>query len=253
MNKDFTFPTYNRLINTLKKLAYKFVTFEEYLNNSNNYHKIVILRHDVDRKPENAFKMAKIENDFDIRSSYYFRIVKESYNEKIIKKIVEFNHELGYHYEDIALCNGNYKMAINRFEENLNLFQKYYPVKTICMHGSPMSRWDNRMLWRFYQYKDFGIIGEPYFDLNYNDILYLTDSSRRWNSDKFTLRDRVDTIFNIKPKSTFEIIEMLNTNCLPNQIMINIHPHNWSETNSEWIKTYLWQGLKNEVKRFYAH
>ncbi len=38
--------------------------------------KVVILRHDVDRKPENALKMAEIEREFDIPATYYFRSTK---------------------------------------------------------------------------------------------------------------------------------------------------------------------------------
>ena len=40
-----------------------------------------------------------------------------------------------------------FELAICDFERNLRRFRKLYPVKTICMHGSPLSKWDNRDLW----------------------------------------------------------------------------------------------------------
>jgi len=73
---DFTLSAYKQLISTLQSQCYFFQTFEEYIKNSKE--KIVILRHDVDRKPKDALVIAKIEKEVGIRASYYFRIVKES-------------------------------------------------------------------------------------------------------------------------------------------------------------------------------
>ena len=60
------------------------------------------------------------------------------------------------------------------------------------MHGSPLSKWDNRDLWKRYDYRDFGIIAEPYFDVDFNEVLYLTDTGRRWNNSKASVRDKVE-------------------------------------------------------------
>ena len=63
-----------------------------------------------------------------------------------------------------------FELAIEDFERNLEKFREFYPVKTICMHGSPLSKWDNRDLWKRYDYRDYGIIAEPYF-IGIGDIL----------------------------------------------------------------------------------
>ena len=42
------------------------------------------------------------------------------------------------------------------FKENLEKFRKVYLVKTICMHGSPLSKYDNRLIWEKYDYRDLG-------------------------------------------------------------------------------------------------
>jgi hypothetical protein len=81
-------------------------------------------------------------------------------------------------------------IAIESFAKNLQRLREIAPVNTICMHGSPMSRWDSRLLWKYYDYKDFGIIGEPYFDFNFDDMLYLTDTGRRWDGEAVSLRDK---------------------------------------------------------------
>jgi hypothetical protein len=58
------------------------------------------------------------------------------------------------------------------------------------MHGSPLSKYDNKMLWGKYDYHDFGIIGEPYFDVNFEEVLYLTDTGRRWDGKAVSVRDK---------------------------------------------------------------
>ncbi|MHA1753380.1 MAG: hypothetical protein ACTSYZ_13535 [Candidatus Helarchaeota archaeon] len=210
----------------------------------------IILRHDIDRKPKNALKMAQIEHELGIKASYYFRIVKESNQPDIIKEIVNLGHEIGYHYEDLALANGNYEKAIQSFEKNLEYFRQFYPVNSICMHGSPLSKWDNRKLWDKYDYHQYDIVAETYFDLDFNEIFYITDAGRSWNNEKTSIRDRVNTKFKIDIKSTDGIIKLLKENKLPGKIMFNIHPHNWTDNSLEWLKILLWQGIKNRIKRF---
>jgi len=60
------------------------------------------------------------------------------------------------------------------------------------MHGSPLSKYDNRKLWEEYDYRDFGIVEESYFDMDFLDVLYLTDTGRSWNSENYNVIDRVD-------------------------------------------------------------
>jgi hypothetical protein len=101
-----------------------------------------------------------------VRASYYFRIIEKSFDEDVIRHIAEMGHEIGYHYENFSeISKGKrgtskeelYELAICDFGRNLEKLRKFYPVKTICMHGSPLSKWDNRDLWKKYNYREFGI------------------------------------------------------------------------------------------------
>jgi len=76
------------------------------------------------------------------------------------------------------------------FEKNLSELRKLYPVKTICMHGSPLSKYDNKLLWKYYDYKKLGILAEPYFDIDFNQLFYLTDTGRCWDGHRFNVRDK---------------------------------------------------------------
>jgi hypothetical protein len=195
---DFTLITYKKLLKSLKKADYSFLTISQYL--TTQVSKLVVLRHDTDKLPLNSLQFAKIESEMGIIGTYYFRIVPESFNEKIIKEIFSMGHEIGYHYEDLGATAQRHKgiteekelikLAIESFMNNLARLKDLVPVKTICMHGSPMSRWDSRLLWKYYDYHDFGVVSEPYFDINFNDVLYLTDTGRRWDGELVSVRDK---------------------------------------------------------------
>ncbi|MCK5019727.1 MAG: hypothetical protein KAS32_21895, partial [Candidatus Peribacteraceae bacterium] len=200
---DFIIKTYHRLLITLINQGFSFQTFQEFLEKPVN--KSIVLRHDVDKLPENSLQFAQIQNKLGIKGSYYFRIVPESFNPEIIKQIAELGHEIGFHYEDIEMAVKSMKneklimkneeelanKAIKLFEKHLAELRKYYPVKTICMHGSPLSKFDNKLIWEHYNYRDFGIIGEPYFDVDFSKVLYLTDTGRRWDGDRVSIRDKI--------------------------------------------------------------
>ena len=248
--RDFTLSIYRKLLDSFIDSGFKIDCFSNYLNGNSKGEKIVILRHDVDRKPINALNMAKLEKDIGVNASYYFRIVKESYDEDIIKHIAEIGHEIGYHYENLTTCGGDLRLAIHDFRLNLEKLRKLYPVQTICMHGSPLSKWDNRLIWNRYSYRDFGIIGEPYYDIDFDEVLYLTDTGRRWNGHSISIRDTVSSSFNYNYRTTKDILSTLKDNHLPDQIMINSHPQRWDTNLLWWCRELVWQNTKNIVKRY---
>lgn len=249
MIKDFTLYIYKELLTSAMDGGYNLTSYEDYIMNGASYKKVFILRHDVDALPENSYQAALIEREMGAKGSYYFRVVKKSLQPNIIEKIRDLGHEIGYHYEDMALCHGNVDKAFEHFKAKLKLFREYYPVKTICMHGSPLSKWDNRLLWKKYNYKELGIIGEPYFDIDFKKVLYITDTGRMWNNETSSVRDRVESGYNFKFNSTHEIIHAFKEYKLPEQIMLNIHPQRWTNSSALWAKEYILQNIKNTAKR----
>jgi nucleoside-diphosphate-sugar epimerase len=75
---DFTLSKYKELLQAFLSEGYKVYTVEDYLTQYPDEEKVLVLRHDVDEKPENALKIAQIE--FDKRD-----IVRHS----LVQKIVE--------------------------------------------------------------------------------------------------------------------------------------------------------------------
>ncbi len=242
MSRDFTLAAYARLLESIKANGYKVCRVREAITESSN--KLFILRHDVDRKPQNALATAQLQADLGLMGTYYFRIVPESFQPQFIEGIARLGHEIGYHYEDLSLCKGDTKAAIEHFESSLERLRSFAPVDTVCMHGSPMTKWDNRDIWKHYNYRDFGIIAEPYFDFDFSTIYYLTDTGRRWDGAKVSVRDSVSQAFNFSVHSTQELIEAINAGKAPDKILQNIHPERWTDRPIEWA----WEATKSAIK-----
>ena len=145
---DFTIKQYKLLLQSLKGEKYNFQTFDNFLKDPKN--KSIVLRHDVDLLPKNSLLFAQIQNELNIIGTYYFRAVPESWDESIIKEIASLGHEIGYHYENLTTCRGDFDKGIQDFEKNLGALRNLAPVSTICMHGSPMSKYDSKDLWKIY-------------------------------------------------------------------------------------------------------
>lgn len=266
---EFTLVKYKLLLNSLNENGFRFHSFDDFLQNP--IPKTILLRHDVDRKPHNSLATAIIEHKLGIQGSYYFRMVPESFNADIIRQIAGLGHEVGYHYETMDTSSEKLKVkgkklserrkeelidvAYKEFCENLDVFRKIYPVKTICMHGSPRSEFDNRDIWKKYNYKDLGIIGEPYFDIDFDKVFYLTDTGRCWNGYKYSIRDKMPQqerwvkeglVF----RTTNDIIRAAYENKLPNQVMLTLHPQRWTNNMALWVWELASQRTKNVVKAF---
>ena len=246
---DFTIDKYQDLLSGLVRAGYAFQPFDLFLRNPAA--KSIVLRHDVDLRPEQSLKFAALQHERGISGVYYFRAVPESWNERIIQEIAGMGHEIGYHYECLTTCKGNLEHAMHDFEENLAALRCLAPVSTICMHGSPLSKYDSKDLWKTYSYRNYALIGEPYFDVDFNKVGYLTDTGRRWDGEKVSVRDKVATTLVHSFKTTDGIITAADQNRLPEQIMFTFHPQRWTNDLYLWTKELVTQQIKNRVKRYF--
>lgn len=252
---DFTLFSYTQLIRKLIAKDYDFQTFADFLRSPKS--KAIMLRHDVDLLPQNSLSFAKIQSALGISGTYYFRIIPQSYNEKIIKEIIDLGHEVGYHYETMDTNKGNEDNAYDEFCRNLDKFQKITPIKSISMHGSPISSFDNRAIWKKYDYRKLGILAEPYFDIDFNKVYYITDTGRRWDGHLYNVRDKATKenpvtnaeFLKLRYHSTQDIINAVNQDTFPNQAMLNFHPQRWNDKPLPWLKELVWQNIKNQGKR----
>jgi hypothetical protein len=128
-----------------------------------------------------------------------------------------------------------------------------------------------------------GIIGEPYFDVDFSKVLYLTDTGRRWDGGIVSVRDKAQgsgrraqgeesfANWSVKPipgsllnmtqqgiyfkkkykfRSTSDIIRAAEEDELPDKIMMTFHPQRWTDKPVPWVKELVWQNVKNVGKYF---
>ena len=237
---DFTISKYSELLDAF--VGYDF--------------EALILRHDVDLMPENSLRVARIEVEKGLKGIYYFRAVPESWNEEIIRSISFLGHEIGYHYESLTTCNGDIDRAYEDFCRNLEALRALVPVRSICMHGSPRSPFDSKDIWKKYDYRALGIENEPYLDTDFSHVFYLTDTGRRWDGFKVSVRDKIPMYQDewiekgLVFHTTNDVIEGLREKLIPKNLMITVHPQRWNSFGLAWGKEFVFQNAKNVVKRF---
>lgn len=128
-------------------------------------------------------------------------------------------------------------------------------------------------LWKRYAYKDLGIIGEPFLDVDFDEVFYLTDTGRRWDGQAVSVRDGVGgqgpavgehrkrgkedkRVRGLGGKhwprfhSTSDIIAAIEAGRFPNKAMITVHPQRWTDNPVEWGKELVWQNVKNVIKKY---
>lgn len=246
MELDFTLSKYEELCDVIISSNILTLTVERYLSNPALTDPFLIIRHDVDKAPENALKMAKIENEKGISATYYFRTGKKILKPEIIKAIAKLGHEIGYHYETLSKTNGDYLLAIQMFEKELNILREICGIKTVCMHGNSLSQWDNRDLWKKYNFKDYDILGEAYLSFDFRDIFYISDSGGAWENKGFRVRDLVDSPYSqsFKIKSTNDLIKMIGEKEVEKKYIL-IHPDRWNDTLASWSYEYISKRVRN--------
>jgi hypothetical protein len=249
LSRDFTLEKYDDLCQALRDSGYTIQTVRKYLENSENrIRKIAIVRHDVDRKISNALRMAELEQTLGISSTYYFRY-PSTFKPEIITAIRDMGHEIGYHYETLSTAKGDLKKAITLFERELRSLRTVAEIHTICMHGSPLSPYDNRDLWKTYDFRKFDILGEAY--LSVKEATYLSDTGRNW-SGKHSIRDVMpDRIGMPIPRSvetTDDLIVYIRSRAC-DSLYLTIHPERWALNNREWLMGVLTDWVMNTGKK----
>ena len=245
--RDFTYLKYEKLCEALLENNFKPKTILDYFTQKETSGKYFVMRHDVDKKPLNSLEIAKIENRLGISSTFYFRTTKDVFIEDIIQQISNLGHEIGYHYEVLALFNGDRQKAIKRFKSDISKIGQLAKVKSISRHGSPGSKWDEHDLWSTYNYLDFGIECEAYIDIDYDSVHYVTDTGRCWNGDKFNIRDKVFS--NLEKLDVGNTTELINSiKVLDKDIIINTHPQRWNDNYLPWFNELWMQNTKNIFK-----
>jgi len=247
--RDFTLGKYEKLCEIVSGSPYANLTFQDYVVCPQEENRCVILRHDIDEDCSYAVDVAEVEHKHNLHATYYFRMKKRTFRPDLVRKIADLGHEVGYHYETLDRCSGDMTKAIQLFEEELAELRSQFAVRTACMHGNPLTKHDNKEIWRYRRLSDFGLIGEPYLSLDYTRFAYYSDSGRSWSQTQSRkTKDVVGGKHGRQPRNTDDLIRMI-ADAEPENVCILTHPERWPRNMVDYGRRWLIDMAYNAGKK----
>lgn len=237
MSRDFTEAAYADLLDAALESEYSFLTVREYLARETLPERFLIVRHDVDRKPQNALSLGRIEAVRDIPTSYYVRTVDSAFDPVVITQLAELGHEVGYHYEDLDRTDGDVAAARRSFETNLARVRRLVSVDTACMHGNPLTPHDNRDMWDDPpDFERYGLLGEAYLSMDFTDVTYFSDTGRTWRDGPLKVKDHTmgEGDKRVSADSTRDLISVLREGSVDRACLL-VHPERWTNSYPEFV------------------
>lgn len=211
-----TYTEYRAILRRLKACG-KLMNFHQAMHSD----RFVILRHDVEYSIRKAVEMARIEQQEEVRATYFIQIGSPAYNAlcseniDMMREIVALGHEIGLHYrQPDEMQQPDHEAAIRRqlsilgseLGMNLDLYSVHIPKNETEYDRyrvpSALNAYGNHFFHRF------GRATKP--------VLYISDSELKWNygyPDSDTLRRE-------------------------NRIQILIHPYGWSDERRTPMGTF---------------
>lgn len=248
--KDYTQKKYADLVQCLAEnySTFGILNYTLAMHANNLPERFFIVRHDVDANIRNALEIARIDAQFGIQATFYFRVKPFLFNIDIIKKIKNLGHEVGYHYEVLSDTKGDMTQARMLFETNLNKMRSFVPVTSVCMHGRSLSPHNNLDFWNEHDLEEFDLVAEPYLTIDYSDMYYFSDTSRCWNNSKYNLRDIVDSLGSAGVTTTDELITFFRDTNAQKKGALLTHSNFWTDDWLSWWSNRWLFFILNRIK-----
>lgn len=232
-------PTYKEYVDFCQQICNTCVslyTVEKACKNIGDLNKpFIIIKHDVESKPEKALKISKIEHSFGIKATYYVHsfFLRNPKNVATLKKIISLGHEVGYHYDVLDSNNGDKNNAIKEFRESLSFFaENGFTIKTVCPHGNPLKKRvgysSNKDFFLDTEIRKlFNNIVDVYItfpDMLDKDYLYVTDAKYAYfyRDAKTTKTDATEELFPLDGED--DVIKMIRDG---QSLIISTHSHRY--------------------------
>ena len=133
---SFAYSDYRALINSLHERHYAFVDYHNYEKNT----RCVILRHDIDNSIDKSVKLAELEAELGVKSTYFVLLTSDFYNPSSKKsieglhRIQKLGHEIGLHFDEMAY--DDLEDVVGAIQKEAKLLSEILgiPITTVSMH-----------------------------------------------------------------------------------------------------------------------
>ncbi len=141
---DFTETAYKKLLFLAKK-EYLFIGYGENFEQE----KIILWRHDVDFSVHRALRLAQIENDLGIVSTFFIRLESPFYNAfesnvlDKLQQIVYLGHQIGLHFNPSLYKHLNREMVMQKMTWEKTILQELLDkdVVAVSFHNPDVGDW----------------------------------------------------------------------------------------------------------------
>jgi len=178
----FSYNEYKNIINLVRE----YIPIVDFSEVNEKTKKFCVLRHDIEFSIDRAYKLAKIEKELGITSTYTVQVRNNTYNalsEKnidLIRKIKDLGHHIGLHQNPPLMefeALGNYIMTDIQILEHfygfeIDRFAFHRPKKEYLKSYVTLDNKINCYDKKFFQYFD----DKP----DKINVLYLADSNHEW-------------------------------------------------------------------------
>ena len=141
---DFSYTGYARLLSLLRQHDYETVDYHNY----EGYSRCVILHHDIDTDLTQAVRLAELEAEAGVRSTYFVLLRTDFYNPasseslEQLHRIQALGHEIGLHFDEKAYPTGTQEEMVQRILKERGVLSALLEteVSTVSMHRLPGPR-----------------------------------------------------------------------------------------------------------------
>lgn len=176
---DFTEENYRKLL-SLAKAHGEFCGYDDFFEN--RISKPVIWRHDIDFSIQRAYKLAQIEYEENVKSTYFVHFNSNFYNvfeEENIDKIngiLSMGHEIGLHFDCtvyIDLTNEELVEELDFYKKMMNhLFKRQ--IKAFSFHNPTTN------LLNHFKDTQYAGVYNAYAERIMKELVYCSDSNGYW-------------------------------------------------------------------------
>lgn len=223
IRRDYAFAArhqeYRQILHVARKRQYQTMSLLECYSRRAELarHKVLALRHDVDTRNRKGVRLFfDLEREFGVSATYYFRL-KTFGMADVVREILEYGSEVGYHFEEPATLAKRYRIASPReledeanrkridemMERNMRRINAKLgtPIRSLCSHNDCYNRRlqvENHAFLSDSVRQRFNILFEAYdhaferlFDVRVTDV---TDASRLWHDDYSPVQAMLDGV-----------------------------------------------------------
>lgn len=175
---EFTYNAYKEMLVLLKENNYEDINYGEKGNG-----KTVILRHDVDNSLEKARDIAIIENEMEMKSTYFILISSDFYNIfskkslDFIQEIKALGHEVGLHFDEKKYKVSNIDDVKKEIHREIKIISQLvnFNINTVSMHRPSQFLLNENM--------DLGDVINSYSQTYFKEMKYISDSRMHWREN----------------------------------------------------------------------